>query len=571
MRDSIDLTRLKGLKLAVASSCDLKYFVNSVRAQEVFAEVAYNFDAGTSDDASIEMRRPDSLMAGADVIVASIAETCKKFVHPLMMGRTGVDIEAMFGRVERALRDLFDYLEASSAKACFVFRYPLNRTKIDINDRPWVPGSISHWLQRMDNLYLDLLASGRYSKIDLLDLDEALSGVGYTARHYRNEFWGGHPEVPGAELLAGLFWERLVSRLDHAGKVKAIALDLDHTLWDGVFLESEAAPAVFRNRAVALAHHANKGIPTCVVSKNNPEDAERIRQLVLQAAPDLARVIVAWYVGWSPKSDSIRRMAATLGIGTEAIALFDDNSFERGEVAFALPGTRVYAETELEGSLRYGEFSAPRLSADAGRRVQSYREHVQRASDEAAATDTDLDAYLHSLDFRIAFRQARRGDLDRVEELVQRTNQQNLLLNRTARAELGRQIDRGKAVLVSLSDRFGDYGTIGVMVHGGENGVVRLQELAISCRALGKGVEECIIAFIGRYFAGQRQLRFPVRRTYRNEAFFQKMLQSGLAFDEAASEMSMDLPGSLDYPAWFAVEDGLDDPAASSGPIRAAG
>lgn len=555
MRESIDLTRLKGLKLAVASSCDLQYFVNSVRKAKVFSEVTYNFEAGTSDDASIEMLLPESSMLSADVIVASIAETSKKLIYPLMNGRTDLDFEAIFTRVEDALRSLFEYLESSSATACFVFKYPLNRLKLDINDRPWVEGSITFWLSRLDAVYVSLLSSGRYSKIDLLDMDDVLPSVGYGSRFFRDEFWGGHPEGPGAELLASDFWERLVSRIDHQGKIKAIALDLDHTLWDGVFLESETPPKLHANRLVALMHHAKKGIPICVVSKNNPEDVDRIKQIIKDSAPGLARVIVGYYVSWNPKSESLRQMADALGIGTNTIAFFDDNSFERGEVAFALPDVRVYTEQEVEVSLRYGEFSFPRLSKDAARRVQSYRENMERASHEVGASGGDLQAYLHSLGFEISFARASQGDIDRVEELVQRTNQQNLLLNRTDRSTLSRYIELGRAFTISLKDRFGDYGTIGAMVYDESEGTVTLKELAISCRALGKGVEECIISFIDRCFPGGRDVRFVAKRTYKNESFFKKFVESGFIYNEDSSEMAMTLSGQREYPAWFKVNE----------------
>lgn len=554
MRDSIRTDSLKGLRLAVASSCDLQYFVNHLRKVGCFSRVSYNFESGSSDDASIEILLPETELRGADVIVASIAETSKKLVHPLMNGRTDVDFEALFERVEVSLRSVLNYLRGSSAKACFLFKYPVNISKLDINDRPWNVGSISYWLRRLDQLYVSLLSEEGNEKVEVLDLNEVLMPVGFGERYFRNEFWGGHPEGAGAVLLVEDFIERVISRVDHQQKVKAIALDLDHTLWDGVFLESDAPPKIFGNRAVALMHHVKKGIPVCVVSKNNPEDVERIKEIIKGAAPGLARAIVGYYVSWQPKSESIKAMSASLGIGLGTIAFFDDNEFERGEVAFALPEVRNYKETELEGSLRYGEFSFVRLSKDAARRVQSYRENVERAEFEESAAATDLAGYLRSLNFEIKFARATLGDLDRVDELVQRTNQQNLLLNRTERNVVSRYIEERRVVLISLSDKFGDYGTIGAMVYDIEGNDVALIELAISCRALGKGVEECIISFIDRFFGRGKVVQFPVTRTYRNESFFKKMVESGFLFDEATSRMSLVLEGNREYPAWFTVD-----------------
>lgn len=553
MRDSIKLDSLKELSLSVASSCDLQYFVNHVRKVGCFSSVSYNFESGSSDDASIEILIPDTPLGKADVIVSSVAETSKKLIHPLVNGRTDLDFESLFERLKSSLESVIAYMQSSNAKACFIFKYPINKFKFDLNDRPWDYGSITYWLNRIEQLYIDLLAKDDSDRIDFLDLTDVLIPVGMGERYFRNEFWGGHPEGAGAVRLAEDFIERVISRVDHQQKIKAIALDLDNTLWDGVFLESDAPPRIFGNRATALMHHVKKGIPICVVSKNNPEDEGRISEIIYDAVPGLSRAIISYYIGWGPKSDSIRSMASALGIGTGAIAFFDDNEFERGEVLYSLPDVRVYTEQELESSLRYGEFSFPRLSSDAVRRVESYRQNVERAVNEKISTSGDLTEYLHSLEFKIEFSRAKSGDIDRVDELVQRTNQQNLLLARTDRRVISKYIDEERVVLISLSDRFGDYGTIGAIVYDVNGSDVSLVEMAISCRALGKGVEECIIVFIDRFFGAGKTVSFVAVKTYRNESFFRKMIDFGFSYEESSSVMSISLSGDRSYPEWFDV------------------
>lgn len=554
MRDSIRLDVLKELSLSVASSCDLQYFVNHVRKIGCFSSVTYNFESGSSDDASIEILIPNTPFAQADVMVASVAETSKKLIHPLVNGRVDLDFESLFERLRSALESVIEYMQNSNAKACFIFKYPINKFKFDLNDRPWDYGSITYWLNRIEQLYVDLLSKDDSGRIDLIDLTDVLIPVGMGDRYFRNEFWGGHPEGAGAVRLAEDFIERVISRVGHQQKIKAIALDLDNTLWDGVFLESDAPPRIFGNRATALMHHVKKGIPICVVSKNNPEDEEKISKIISDAVPGLSRAIISYYIGWGPKSESIRSMASAIGIGTSAIAFFDDNEFERGEVLYSLPDVRVYTEKEIEPSLRYGEFSFPRLSSDAVKRVDSYRQNVERAVNEKISASGDLTAYLHSLGFKIEFSKAKSGDIDRVDELVQRTNQQNLLLARTDRRVISKYIDEERVVLISLSDRFGDYGTIGAIVYDFNGDDVSLVEMAISCRALGKGVEECIIVFIDRFFGAGKTVSFVAVKTYRNESFFKKMIDSGFSYDESSSVMSISLTGGRSYPEWFDVQ-----------------
>jgi predicted enzyme involved in methoxymalonyl-ACP biosynthesis len=122
---------------------------------------------------------------------------------------------------------------------------------------------------------------------------------------------------------------------------------------------------------------------------------------------------------------------------------------------------------------------------------------------------------------------------------------------------LAHYVEQGRGVLILLNDKFGDYGTIGTMIFDEVEGVVVLKELAISCRALGKGVEECIITFIDRHFSERNEVRFVAKRTYKNEAFFNKLLDSGFYYDEESTEMKMKLSGVREYPAWFKVNENV--------------
>jgi hypothetical protein len=51
----------------------------------------------------------------------------------------------------------------------------------------------------------------------------------------------------------------------------------------------------------------------------------------------LAEYFLYPQINWNPKSDSIRRIAASLNIGTDALAFIDDQEFELAEVGHALP------------------------------------------------------------------------------------------------------------------------------------------------------------------------------------------------------------------------------------------
>jgi len=83
---------------------------------------------------------------------------------------------------------------------------------------------------------------------------------------------------------------------------------------------------------------------------------------------------------------------------------------------------------------------------------------------------------------------------DRVHQLFQKTNQFHLTLDRLTPAEIGAR--RDNLFAVSLTDKFGDYGVIGVFEAVHDRQSLMLSNFALSCRALGRRVEETIIGFL---------------------------------------------------------------------------
>src|SRR6185295_9016446 len=56
-------------------------------------------------------------------------------------------------------------------------------------------------------------------------------------------------------------------------------------------------------------------------------------------------------IGWGSKADSLKTIALRLGIGIDALALVDDQAFERDEVRFFLPEVTTFDAAEIGGLL----------------------------------------------------------------------------------------------------------------------------------------------------------------------------------------------------------------------------
>jgi FkbH-like protein len=120
----------------------------------------------------------------------------------------------------------------------------------------------------------------------------------------------------------------------------------------------------------------------------------------------------------------------------------------------------------------------------------------------------------------VELRSPREDERDRLQELIQRTNQMNFSGNRYTRAQLDEILARSEldGYTVQVTDRFGDYGIVGFCLIRRDATVVRMVDLAMSCRVQAKHVEH---AFMLSLMARYRRLGFiafeaEFRRTERN-------------------------------------------------------
>ena len=183
---------------------------------------------------------------------------------------------------------------------------------------------------------------------------------------------------------------------------------------------------------------------------------------------------VAIEAGFGPKSDALRRLAAGLGLGLEALLFVDDSPTERAEVCQNAPEVAVLEGTPLE----FGErlLAHPALvpwevdPETAARRADSYRSRaaVVQARPEALAE------FLLGLRLEVAVRPATAADLGLVRELLARSHQLTLNGQRPQPAT-------PEGVWVALArDRLADHGLVaaGVLAEG------RWVAWACSCRVL---------------------------------------------------------------------------------------
>jgi FkbH-like protein len=118
----------------------------------------------------------------------------------------------------------------------------------------------------------------------------------------------------------------------------------------------------------------------------------------------------------------------------------------------------------------------------------------------------DVGAYLASLEIQVRIEPADEPTLPRAAQLTQRTNQFNLTTCRYSESELRalHESASNDVLLVRLSDRFGDYGIVGVAILRHRPDQTVIDTFLMSCRALGRGAEEALLTACLKV-AGQRK------------------------------------------------------------------
>lgn len=294
--------------------------------------------------------------------------------------------------------------------------------------------------------------------------------------------------------------------------IKCVVWDLDRTLVDGVYLESEElTPRAGVVDTLRRLHE--RGIVNSIASRNPPGTATSVLDGL-----DLPVSFVYPQFGWGAKSDSIRRIADKLRIGLDTFAFVDDDPYERTEVAASLPEVLVLSPEDVTGALDWPEFSPAVVTAEARRRAESYlqAQERERVSREFVGSKAAFQEYCRT---EITIGTATAADVARLSEMSHRTSRFNSRTTALSETEFADRIASAEhtVVCVRLRDRFGDDGVIGGVVarHGS---AWEAELVMMSCRAMGRGVIEAVLAWLAgsSRAAGARFVWVPLRVNERN-------------------------------------------------------
>lgn len=353
------------------------------------------------------------------------------------------------------------------------------------------------------------------------------------------------------EPLADAYMEILESFRD-LRKAKVLLIDFDNTLWDGVM--ADGAVAHRKESQQLLRRLKDAGMLLVALSKNDPKN---IRWDEMHLKPEDFALLK---ISWNLKAQGISEAAAELDLGIDSFVLIDDSAQERELVTSqhpkvrALDPTKPGTWTSLERLMR---FPNTRDTEESRQRTAMYRAQAERRREQAEAGEKmDYPSMMASLGLRVKFGRATPKELDRLTELVQRTNQFNTTTIRYTKNELASLMSSAEhgVYTAEVVDKFGSFGTVAVIILSRKADEITIDSFVMSCRAMGFGLEQ---AFLRLVLDEEKQARRAFGRfvpTDRNQPCARVFADNGF---RSADENNWLLDHGDDrpvVPAWIAVD-----------------
>lgn len=314
--------------------------------------------------------------------------------------------------------------------------------------------------------------------------------------------------------LAGKEIRSIISGL-YGQSRKLIICDLDNTLWGGIIGDDgisniklggiDPVGESFQLFQKELLFLKRRGIILAICSKNSQE----IAMEMIETHPEMIlrkEDFAALKINWEDKAGNILEIVKELNLGLQSVVFLDDNPTERERIKQIFPEVLV-PELPIEFT-RYPEF-IQRLDCFESQvvtkedliRTEWYGQEKERDLNRLKVDS--LNEWLHSLEINLTVHKLDETSLKRAVQLLNKTNQFNMATHRYSEKEFWTwSLIPGNFVFIfDVNDKFGSSGSTGLIsVKLQPYNKVELQDFVMSCRVMGKNIEEAMLAYICKYF-----------------------------------------------------------------------
>ncbi len=362
------------------------------------------------------------------------------------------------------------------------------------------------YINRLNSKVHDIVSRGKSTYLNDINYLSALYGLD---NWHDSSFYYMYKYAMSAEAIVLLADNiaKIVKAIFGKNK-KAIAVDLDNTLWGGVVGDdgvegielSIESPTGYAHRdfSLYLKKLSKLGIPLCIVSKNEHDNAiAGLNHPDSTLSPDDFLYI---HANWENKDRNIKEIASKMNILPDSFVFLDDNPAERQIVADNISGIAVPtlqgAENFITAIDRGGYFETVALSADDMARNDMYKANLKR--EQAENSFSDYSSYLKSLEMKATISPFDNISLDRTTQLINKTNQFNttgLRLSKDNVADIMND-ESYLSLYARLQDKFGDNGIVSSIIVKTEGDKATINLWIMSCRVFKRELEYAIFDIV---------------------------------------------------------------------------
>ncbi len=314
----------------------------------------------------------------------------------------------------------------------------------------------------------------------------------------------------GLEIISN-FINKTLERFYFSSK-KVLILDCDNTIWGGVVgelgcqnieLGEEGIGKAYVDFQRAIKRLKHEGIILCISSKNNYNDVMNVfmnnRNMILKKQD-----FTSFKINWKNKSENIKEISSELDLGLDSFVFFDDNPIERDQVKRNCRQVTVINPDENVTSwasqmMECFELCKINITEEDKKKTFQYKNRVKFKED--LKNNYKNNSFLEKirLEAKIVF--FNQSNKQRALQLIQKTNQFNLTTRRYTDSQLEEFYNNknNKIFLVDLKDKYGDHGTVALIMLIKKNNKLVIENFLISCRVLGRNLEDWIMQQIINY------------------------------------------------------------------------
>ncbi|EPJ2017967.1 HAD-IIIC family phosphatase [Campylobacter lari] len=274
--------------------------------------------------------------------------------------------------------------------------------------------------------------------------------------------------------------------------LKAIIVDLDNTLYQGILGEDGIKNLVLSSNHKALQNELlklkNQGFLLAIASKNEEEDVKKLftqRKDFLLQLDDFSMI----KANWKSKDENIKEIINFFNIAFDSVLFIDDNIAEIENVSHLHINTLLADENSAYSLKLYPRLLKTNFSKEDELRNADIKANLQRQE----LSKLNPKEYFEKLQICLKFHINHAGELERISQLLNKTNQFISNYSRLSLKECEEFMQKHAILTISMSDKLSDSGIIAIFIAYKDKTNLIIKDLCISCRALGRKLENIML------------------------------------------------------------------------------